>query len=519
VTETLDCAKAFARVARRQPDHAAVVDVGRTVTFGELQAQIEHRAALLRRAGIEDGDRVALIAESSSDFLATALAVWTACAVLVTIYPSSAPDDLEYALNSSDPVLIVAGHGLTDDIDKVNLNRTPVVTVEEFSPATVRRSAAATPSDLREPLSLICFSSGTTSRPKAIMVSARTVYNCADTYGEVWHFGPDDRGIVCLPMAWMYGLASTSLALLLRGATVVVIRRSRPELLLAAVVDRAATFLAGVTTTFTKLVQHLERRPVPKEEFGSLRLCISGGEPRNEEMFERWHQLTGSAVLDAYCSSECLPLVTYDPFLDPLPKPGSAGKVVPRARLKIVDTEGVEVPVGQVGEALSSGPGLMLGYWRDPELTREAITEDGWYRTRDLARIDAEGYVYVVGRLTDVIIRNGVNISPAEVERVVRGYAGVDEVAVVGLPDSVHGQRVVAAVVPKSGFDVSDLDAHVRRHLTAYKVPTGYVTVERLPVNSTTGKVDRRALAASIAQPGVSPSQSGEQAGAKQVPQ
>lgn len=497
-----DCATAFALVARRQPEHPAVIDDGRVVTYGELRQEVERRSAALLAAGLRPGDRVALVAESSAGFLATALAVWHAGGVLVTIYPSSGLDDLEYALDSSDPVLIVAGPDADRGVVGAAANGTPLTSVENFAPTKVRGDTAANPPDLREPLSLICFSSGTTSRPKAIMLSARAVHNCADTYGEVWHFGPDDRGIVCLPMAWVYGLASTSLALLLRGATVVVVRRARPEPLLAAIVKQRATFLAGVTTTFAKLVHHLGDSAPEGNALASLRLCVSGGEPRNEDAFERWRALSGVPVFDAYCSSECLPLVTYDPWVDPMPKPGAAGRLVPRARLKIVDAQGAEVPPGEVGEALSSGPGLMLGYWRDPDLTSEVLTEDGWYRTQDLVRMDADGYVHVVGRLSDLIIRGGVNISPAEVERVVRTHDTVAEVAVVGLPDDLHGQRVVAAVVPRTSLDVAALDAHVRGHLSGYKVPSEYVVVDRLPVNVTTGKIDRRALASVLTRQG-----------------
>lgn len=494
-----DCVTAFADVAGRQPDHVAILDDGRSITYGDLARDIQQRAASLVTAGLKAGDRVALVAESSADFLAMALAVWSAHGVLVTIYPSSGADDLEYALQSCDPALIVAGAEVMPRLVGSIVGNTPVASVEEFAPTAVRTQTEPNPSDLREPLSLICFSSGTTSRPKAIMQSARAVYNCAATYGEVWHFGPEDRGIVCLPMAWMYGLASTSLALLLQGSTVVVVRRSRPEILLSALITHRATFLAGVTTTFTKLVQHMEAVDFSESAaIDSLRLCISGGEPRNEDAFERWRSLTGVAVLDAYCSSECLPLVTYDPQVDPTPLPGSAGKVVPRSRLKIVGPNGNELPPGEVGEAYSSGLGLMLGYWRDPESTRDVLTDDGWYKTKDLVRIDDAGYVHVVGRLSDVIIRAGVNISPAEVERVVAGHEGVAEVAVVGLPDEISGQRVVAAIVPRVSLDLAAVDGFVRERLTAYKAPSEYVLVESLPVNATSGKIDRRALASSL---------------------
>lgn len=490
---------AFLRVAAERPQHPAVIDGEAVVSFGELRSSMERRADALREAGLSPGDRVALVAESSASYLATALAVWSVGGVLVTIYPSSSRDDLAYALETSEPVLVVVGETQQDAVAGV-LAGTPVATIDEFRVDAVRAGTAPNPPDLREPLSLICFSSGSTSRPKAIMLTATSIHNCAATYGEVWHLGPDDRGIVCLPMAWMYGLASTSLALLLSGATVVVVRRARPELLADAIRRHGATFLAGVTTTFSKLALHAEASGLGHETFGSLRLCISGGEPRNEAAFARWAALTGVAVLDAYCASECLPLVTYDPTVDPEPRLGSAGKLVPRARLRIVDAEDNDVEVGQVGEGLSTGPGVMLGYWRDPEQTEQVLTSDGWYRTKDLLRVDDEGFVYVVGRLSDVIIRGGINISPSEVERVLRDHPQVVDVSVVGLSDEVYGERVVAVVVGRPGLNRVGLEKHAKDHLTAYKLPGEYVFVDHLPV-TTTGKVDRRALRSRLDSP------------------
>jgi long-chain acyl-CoA synthetase len=491
-----DPVEAFLRVAAAQPEHVAVIDGDESLTFDELRGSVQIRANALLDVGLRPGDRVALVAESSAHYLSTALAVWKAGGVLVTVYPSSGPDDLTHALESSEPALVVVGRDQEGPVRAV-VPHTPLVSIDDFDVSAMRPDTTPNPSDLREPLSLICFSSGSTSRPKAIMLSATAIHNCAETYGEVWHLGPDDRGIVCLPMAWMYGLASTSLALLLRGATVVVVRRARPELLAEAMRRHRATFLAGVTTTFAKLASYGAEHELGEETFGALRLCISGGEPRNEVAFSRWTGLTGVSVLDAYCSSECLPLVTYDPTVDPVPRIGSAGKVVPRSRLRVVDPAGQEVSPGDVGEGLSTGPGLMLGYWRDPGLTEQVITPDGWYRTKDLVRIDEDGFVYVVGRLSDVIIRGGINISPGEVERVLREHPQVVDVSVLGLDDDIYGERVVAVVVGGDEFDVAALEQYARGHLTSYKLPSEYVVVDSLPV-TTTGKVDRRALAAGL---------------------
>ena len=493
--DPVNCAAVVERVAQRFAERIAIIDGDRSLTYAALQADSVRRAAALEAAGIQPGDRVALVAETSADFLATALAVWRCSAVLVTVYPSSSADDLADALDRSDPCLVVVDAAVDGAMVAAASPGVPMADLGAFAPTSTRRDTTPNP-PTREPLALICFSSGTTSRPKAIMVSHGTIANCAATYAEVWHLSPADRGIVSLPMAWLYGLASTSLALLFSGSTVITVYRARPELLWAAMTDLAATFVAGVTATYVKLVRYLEDTGADPTGAAALRLCISGGEPRNEAMFDRWADLVGVAVLDAYCASECLPLVTYDPTVDPRPKPGSAGKLVPRARLRIVDANDVDVGPGEVGEGLSSGPGLMLGYWRDPELTESAFTPDGWYRTRDLLRVDADGYVFVEGRLTDLIIRGGVNISPTEIEQAIRQTELVVDVAVVGLPDETYGERVVAALIGRGDLDVEGVDAAVRSTLTGYKVPSEYVVLDALPVNQTTGKVSRRDVAA-----------------------
>lgn len=487
---------AVATVARRDPDHVAVIDSYRSVTYAELWVEVEDVAERLVRAGLRLGDRIALVAEGSADYLTTALGVWRAGGVLVTVYPSSGPGELEYAIRRSDPSLVIVGAGIDRDTVSRAAPGTPVASLDLHDLDRLRTDATGNPEGLRAPLHMICFSSGTTSTPKAIMLSEVGVYNTAATYAEVWHLGPDDRGVVSLPLAWLYGLASTALALLVGGGTVVLLRRGHPAALHEAIRDQRATFLAGVTATFAKLVRHAEEHGLPSDDFASLRLCISGGEPRNEALFARWKGFTGTAVLDAYCASECLPLVTYDPTVDPEPVIGSAGKVVPRSQLKVVGPDGDQVAPGEVGEGLSTGLGLMLGYWRDEAQTRAVITDDGWYRTKDLVRIDEDGFVYVVGRLSDVIIRGGTNISPTEVEHVLSQHPDVAEVVVVGLPDEVYGERLAAAVVSHSGDAVpaEELDHLARGHLSAYKVPSTFVTVEDLPRNSTTGKIDRRGL-------------------------
>lgn len=485
-------------VAAARPTATAVIDEGRHTTYGELIAEMDRRAERLAAAGLQRGDRVAIVAENSSKFLLSALAVWTAGGVLATIYPSTGREDLLYTLRNADPVLVLVDSGTAGAV-RAAVEELPTALIDgaDFAPPSVRTGTMPNPADLREPVSLICYSSGTTSRPKAIMLSQTALYNGARTYADVWRLTSADRTIVCLPMAWLYGLDSTSMATLLVGGTVIALRRARPDLLVEAIRNDGATFLPGVTTVFAKLVDHLERSS-DRPDLSSLRLAVSGGEPRNEAAFQRFTELVGRPVHDTFCASECFPLITYDPVVDPYPVPGSAGRLVPRSELRIVDADGKEVPTGEAGEAFSRGPGLMLGYWRDEEETAKALTPDGWYRTKDLVRMDEDGFVYVVGRLSDMIIRGGSNISPAEVERALREDPDIRDATVVGLPDPVYGQAVAAAVVIESGatFDPDHIRRGLGERLATYKVPTRLVRVDRLPNNATTGKVDRRAVAA-----------------------
>ena len=481
-------------------DRVALIDGDRTMTYAELTHEARVRADRLRAAGVEPRDRIAVIAENSADYLISIFAILTCGAVPATIYPASGRDDLEYSILSADPVLVLVDDVTADRVREVLPAGMPwVSTTGDDVVPTVRRDAGPTP-ELREPLYLICYSSGTTSRPKAIMLSRENVFNLVDTYADVWRLDENDTTVVALPLAWLFGLATTTMATLLRGGTVVVLRRARPELIVEAITTHRATFMPGVTTMFSKLVEYLDGVD-DKPDLSSLRLCISGGEPRNEASFARWTELAGCPVHDTFCSSECAPLITYDPLADPQPVLGSAGKLVPRSQLRVVDANGVDVAPGEVGEALANGPGLFLGYWKDEENSRAVLTDDGWYKQGDLVRVDENGYVYVVGRLSDLIIRGGSNVSPAEVESVLRQHPSVREVAVVGKPDPMYGEQVVAALVLATGHDL-DVDALTllaKGRLAAFKVPTEYVIVTELPTNPTTGKINRKAVAAELA--------------------
>lgn len=484
----------FARTARARGDAPAVIDERRTLTYRDFLAETERQAHALRNAGVRSGDRVAIVAENSASFLTTVFSLWWVDAVPVTIYPSTSRDDLDVTVQDADPVLVFCDDTTEDLVRDAVGDRVPVARLDGPA-ATLGRSAKArlTPEHLRSRVALICYSSGTTARPKAIMLSADAISNSAQTFASSWRLTAEDVTLVCLPMAWLFGLTTASVSTLVQGGTVVSLRRARPEAVVHAIQESHVTFVPAVATVLTKLANYLDQNVVPLG-FPSLRLIVSGGEPRNEDAFARLRVHTGLPVHDNYCASEMQPLVTYDPERDPEPRPGSAGRLVPRSSLRILDEEGAPVAEGDIGEAYSHGPGIMLGYWNDEAATRRALTDDGWYRTRDLVRIDRDGYVYVVGRVSDMIIRGGSNVSPGEVEQRLRLHDSLADVAVVGTPDPVYGEEVTAVVQLQPGvaMDAQALRAFAEGGLSNFKVPTRYLAIDELPHNSTTGKVDRK---------------------------
>jgi len=297
-------------------------------------------------------------------------------------------------------------------------------------------------------------------------------------------------------MAWVYGRISASLVTLVAGGAVVPLQRFHPAIVIDAIETHGVTFLPGVTTMYVKLVSYL-RESGRTPDLSSLRLNVSGGEARNETVFDEWSQFCGEPVFDAYCASECIPVITYDPDRDRSPRRGSAGRVIPEAEMKVMGKDGVEVARGHVGVAYWRSPGMMVGYWNEPELTAEALTDDGWYRVGDYVRQDADGYVYVVGRVSDMIIHGGSNVSPSEVEAVLTADPRIAEAAVIGLPDPEYGEKVAAAVVTADGVPLADeeLTRVCAERLSPYKVPTVFRQVGELPRNAS-GKVKRRNLAA-----------------------
>jgi len=481
-------------------DSTAFCMAGRERTYEEFAQDVARLAGRLRASGVRRGDRVLAFAENSPAFMSAFLASARIGAIFATAYPSFLDDELDYILENSSPRVALVGSAQRGRFSAA-ADRHGLEHVYELADWGVDGMPSGDPVGDDLPVTdddgvLISYTSGTTSRPKPVLHSHGGLLAATRIHSHLWHISAADCVLVAVPMAWLFGSVTASLTALAGGARISVLPHFNPVAALDAIERDRVTFFPGVGTMFAKLIEAATGRE-RSAEATSLRLCLAGGEARNDAVLERFRALFGCPVHDIYGASECFPIATYDPERDPEPIPGAAGRLAPGVDAKLVDAEDQEVPDGDSGELLVRSAASMIGYYNERELTEAAVDEDGAYRTRDICRIDDAGYLYVLGRASDMIIRGGANVSPAEVERVLCKHPAVVEAAVVGAPDPVYGERVVAFVQLVAGAAASaeELNDHCSEQLASYKVPRDIRFIENL-ARTATGKIAKKQLIA-----------------------
>ena len=264
------------------------------------------------------------------------------------------------------------------------------------------------------------------------------------------------------------------------------------EAVLDEVERSGGTLFAGTMSMYVGLAGALQHRDA---DLSSLRRLYRGGEALLSAVVEVLERRTGVRLNDGYATTEVAPVLAVDPVRHVRPPAGTAGRLVPGARIRIVDEAGNDVVPGEVGEAWLGGPGLMLGYWDQPDLTAERVTADGWFRSGDLLREGPDGYFFVIGRSSEIIIRNGARVAPAEIEAALADLPGVADCATVGVPDEDFGESIVAFVVVQAGclVTVDDLYVYLADRIARFKLPTDIIVMDALPQRHNS-KRDRLAL-------------------------
>ncbi|MDJ0859231.1 MAG: malonyl-CoA synthase [Dinoroseobacter sp.] len=469
---------------------------GTVQTYATFLAEAARYANALSERGVKPGDRVAVHVTKSPAALALYVGCLQAGAVFLPLNTAYTPAELEYFIGDSAAALFVCDPAEASDLLPVTRQAgCQLETLDAAGQGSLADLAAVQPDSFdtaardAEDLAALLYTSGTTGRSKGAMLTQRNLLSNAQALIETWRFTSDDVLLHALPIFHAHGLFVATNTLALAGGSLIFL----PKFSADVVVDRLpeATSMMGVPTFYTRL---LDTPAFTKDLVAHMRLFISGSAPLLAETHERFEARTGHRILERYGMTETS-MNTSNPY-DGERRAGTVGFPLPGVEAKVCDPEtGAELPQGEIGVLEVRGPNVFKGYWQMPEKTAAELREDGFFITGDLSRIDAEGYVHIVGRGKDLIISGGYNIYPKEIELFLDDQPGVLETAVVGAPHPDFGESVVAVLVPEAGakIDLAALEAAARASLAGFKLPRHFAIVDALPRN-TMGKVQKNLL-------------------------
>jgi malonyl-CoA/methylmalonyl-CoA synthetase len=469
---------------------------GHTWSYGNLETESARLARLFSAQGVQPGDRVMVQVDKSPHVLFLYLACLRAGFIYLPLNTGYRQRELEYFFANATPRVIVC------DPESDALWRTldPASTCARYTLDSQGQGALIEQSRLQEPdfpvvdcraddIAAILYTSGTTGRPKGAMITHRNLAANGLALHQSWGWQPGDVLLHALPIYHAHGLFVACHCVLLNGSHILFLPAFDATTVIQ-LLPRATVFM-GVPTHYTRLLAQPE---LDRQTCRQMRLFISGSAPLLERTFNEFRDRTGHTILERYGMTET-EMNTSNP-LHGERIAGTVGKPLPGVSLRIVDEAGREVQVGAVGQLLVKGDNVFKGYWQLPEQTAQEFTADGFFKTGDLARIDANGYVTLVGRAKDLIITGGLNVYPKEVEAVIDEIEGVAESAVIGLSDPDFGEAVAAVVVRKPGReDITEalIIDRLKAAIAGFKVPKRVFFTEQLPVN-TMGKVQKNVL-------------------------
>ena len=477
------------RWARIDPDRVAVVYEGAETTRGELHARVDALGGYLESLGLRTGDCVALLMENHPDFFVAFWAIVRAGGVFVPLSPRLSPAEQATILDAARPDLIITQSSLVHDGLSA---KSPLVVLDASEVAEELTSGrySARPVDLPLDTRLaVLFTSGTTGRPKGVVISHGSVLFSSLDLIVGFGLSPADTHLITLPLCYTGGLISSSMLAFHTGARIILERKFEAARALDLIETERATVMLGVPTMYQMMRDHDRFEAA---DLSSLRLVSCGGAPAPPELANAYHG-KGITLIRPYGITEAAGSSSVLTAAEASEHPGSVGRAGLYCEVEVHDENGALCPPGTVGEITLAGPQLMAGYLDDPQATAE-VMKGRWFGTGDLGYQGESGYLYIVGRAKDMIITGGLNVYPVEVENVVSELPWVSECAAVGVPDSHWGEALVVALVAnEAGHRDEDVQDYCRSRIAAYKVPKRVYFVDTLPKGDS-GKVLKRQL-------------------------
>ncbi|KRA39345.1 MULTISPECIES: class I adenylate-forming enzyme family protein [unclassified Nocardioides] len=477
--------------ARRDPNGRALSDASRTLTNADLLHQVAAAAEHLRDLGVGPADVVALKLTNRIEFVVLLFAAWRLGATVTPVNPGLTEGEVARQVDDAQARLLVV-----EDDDPASAS-IQVLAVGDLR-RTPRHAVHAT-ADLDDAaLALLIYTSGTTGVPKGVMLDHANLRAMVEMGRQGLGVGPEDRCLLILPLFHVNGIVVSVLLPLATGASVVIASRFKPHTFFDLVETERPTYFSAVPTIYAILAARpADERP----DTSSVRFAVCGAAPASAELLERFEDRFGFPLIEGYGLSEATCGSTINPVDGPR-RVGTVGLPFPGQEVRILDARGAEVPAGTAGEVAVRGANVMRGYLGRPDETAKVIV-DGWLHTGDVGQLDADGYLTLVGRSKDMIIRGGENIYPKEIEDVLAAHPSVLEAAVIGVPDPVWGEVVVAyvEVAPGHAVDTDLLKQHCAAELSGYKRPVAFHVLDALPRNAV-GKIAKPVLRATAASTG-----------------
>ncbi len=490
----------FARTVTDHGQRPAIRLDGLVLSYAQLHDAASRLTSVLRSLGVSPRDRVAAMLPNVPAFPIVFFGALGAGAVVVPMNPLLKSREIAYYLEDSGAKVLFAWHAVAGEAAK-GAAETGAQVIEVHEPDLATLLAGQVPATqiaapAAEDDAVILYTSGTTGKPKgAELTHANLARNAELTAVTLLQNGPGDVVMGCLPLFHVFGLTCALNAAVYAGSCLTLLPRFDPGQALQIIGRDRVTIFEGVPTMYAAM---LHDPGSAQADVSSLRVCVSGGAALPVGILRGFEGMFHCVILEGYGLSETSPVASFN-HPGQVRKPGSIGVPVVGVRMRVVDADGAEVPAGVVGEIVIAGHNIMKGYWRNPEATAEAMIKGegeagaDWFRTGDLAKVDEDGYFYIVDRKKDLIIRGGFNVYPREVEEVLYEHPAVAEAAVVGIPDDELGEEIGAAVTLKADRTVTaeELIAFTRDRIAAYKYPRHVWMVPGLP-KGPTGKILRR---------------------------
>ncbi|WP_026370309.1 long-chain-fatty-acid--CoA ligase [Kallotenue papyrolyticum] len=507
--------------ARKRPSREAVVFGETRLTYGQVNAMANQIANALVARGIQPGDKVALSCPNLPFFPIVYYGILKAGAVVVPLNVLLKTREIAYHLRDSDAKAYFCFEG-TPDLPMGQMGWEAFQQVESCAHFVLMTANPAAPSPIEgattlgmllhgqpptfqtvlrspEDTAVILYTSGTTGQPKGAELTHNNMLLNAIVSRDLHAIDPErERNVIliALPLFHSFGQTCQMNAGFYHGATLVLVPRFDPGVVLDLMRREQVNFFSGVPTMFWALLHHARQHNVDTAAIAAhLQLCSSGGASLPVEVLRGFEETFGVQILEGYGLSETSPVATFN-HRDLPRKVGSIGIPIFGVEVRVVDDQDHDVPVNQPGEIVIRGHNVMKGYYKRPEATAEAM-RGGWFHTGDIARMDEDGYLFILDRKKDMILRGGFNVYPREVEEVMMTHPAVSMVAVVGIPDEVHGEEIKAYVIKKPGAEISEAELieWCKQNMASYKYPRIIEFREQLPM-SATGKILKRELRA-----------------------